>query len=62
MLKKSYTSDDELDQLDTPLASIILDKNRVSPSSTPPNWMSDGRGGRRVVRYELLREVWRDGE
>ncbi|XP_031400644.1 uncharacterized protein LOC116210752 [Punica granatum] len=62
VLRKSYTSDDELDELDSPIASIVLDNGRVSPASDPPDWMLKGKGGRKVVRYQLLREVWKDGK
>ncbi|KAL4570119.1 hypothetical protein LXL04_025770 [Taraxacum kok-saghyz] len=60
VLKKSYTSDDELDELDSPLTSIITDGSRVSSSSKGLQWVP--KGGRSIVRYQLLREVWRDGE
>ncbi|XP_030527567.1 uncharacterized protein LOC115738907 isoform X2 [Rhodamnia argentea] len=59
VLRKSYTSDDELDELDSPIGSIIHDGGRVSPSSTLPNWMLERR---KIVRYRLLKEVWQDGE
>ncbi|EEF47506.1 uncharacterized protein LOC8278411 [Ricinus communis] len=62
LLKKSYTSDDELDELDSPLTSIIIDNSRVSPASTASNWTPKGKGGRKVVRYQLLRQIWKDGE
>lgn len=61
VLRKSYTSDDELDELDSPMASIVV-KGRVSPASSSSDWMLEGKGGRKVVRYQLLREVWKDGE
>ncbi|CAH1414878.1 unnamed protein product [Lactuca virosa] len=60
VLKKSYTSDDELDELDSPLTSIITDSSRVSSSSKGPQWVP--KGGRSIARYQLLREVWKDGE
>uniref|UniRef100_A0A1D1ZB01 Uncharacterized protein n=1 Tax=Anthurium amnicola TaxID=1678845 RepID=A0A1D1ZB01_9ARAE len=52
--RKGYTSDEDLDDLDSPLTSII-DKNLVPPAV--------GNGIRREStktnsRYELLREVW----
>lgn len=50
VLRKAYTSDDELDELDSPLSLIIGDN------------LPKGKGGRNVVRYQLLREVWKDGE
>lgn len=62
VLRKSYTSDDELDELDSSITSIITDNSHPSPLSAAPNWMPKGKGGRKVVRYQLLREVWRDGE
>ncbi|XP_024993313.1 uncharacterized protein LOC112527118 isoform X1 [Cynara cardunculus var. scolymus] len=54
VLKKSYTSDDELDELDSPLTSIIRD------TSKGEQWFP--KGGRSIMRYQLLREVWKDGE
>ncbi|XP_059644183.1 uncharacterized protein LOC132285959 [Cornus florida] len=61
VLKKSYTSDDELDELDSPLSSII-DSFRGSPTPTKPSWKSNENGIRNTVRYELLREVWMKSE
>lgn len=60
VLKKSYTSDDELDELDSPLTSILADSSRVSSSSDGLQWFP--KGGRSIVRYQLLREVWKDSE
>ncbi|XP_071702306.1 uncharacterized protein [Rutidosis leptorrhynchoides] len=60
VLKKSYTSDDELDELDSPLSSILTDGSRVSPSSKGVQWCP--KGGRNIVRYQLLREIWKDSE
>ncbi|XP_050208485.1 uncharacterized protein LOC126657762 [Mercurialis annua] len=62
LLKKSYASDDELDELDSPLASIIVDNSRSFPASTPSYRTPKGNGGRNVVRYELLRQIWKDDE
>ncbi|XP_044488126.1 uncharacterized protein LOC123212940 [Mangifera indica] len=62
VLKKSYTSDDELDELDSPVTSIIIDNSHTSTTSAPPNWMPKGNGGRKVVRYQLLQEVWKEGK
>ncbi|PPS10695.1 hypothetical protein GOBAR_AA09943 [Gossypium barbadense] len=59
VLRKSYTSDDELDELDSPMTSIMIENPRGSPKT---NWMRTGKGGRKVVRYELIREIWKDGE
>ncbi|XAR48165.1 hypothetical protein NMG60_11030897 [Bertholletia excelsa] len=60
ILRKSYTSDDELDELDSPLTSITIDSSRVSLSSVGS--IPTPEGGRQVVRYKLLREVWRDDD
>jgi hypothetical protein len=62
VLKKAYTSDDELDELDSPLASIFNDKFRPTSGEATDNWIPKGKGGRKVVRYQLLRQVWGDGE
>ncbi|KAL2538182.1 nucleolar protein gar2 [Forsythia ovata] len=58
LLRKSYTSDDELDELDSPMTSIIID----SSSSPRPSWISRENGSRNAVRYQLLREVWMSSE
>lgn len=58
--KKGYTSDEELEELDSPLTSII-DKLPSSPTIT-----ITGEGNHKEqeshpttnVRYQLLREVW----
>ncbi|KAK1438157.1 hypothetical protein QVD17_03960 [Tagetes erecta] len=60
VLKKSYTSDDELDELDSPLTSILADSLRVSSSSD--GFQAVPKGGRSIVRYQLLRQVWKDSE
>lgn len=54
VLRKSYTSDDELEELDSPLAAII----NGFQGSTSPNWKSKENGNQIGVRYQLLREVW----
>ncbi|XP_052187662.1 uncharacterized protein LOC127798255 isoform X2 [Diospyros lotus] len=61
VLRKSYTSDDELDELNSPITCIINENSQISPSSTSGGWIMP-KGGRDIVRYKLLREVWRDGE
>lgn len=58
--KRGYTSDEELEELDSPLTSII-DKLPPSPTLT-----TNGEGNHKVqrnhpttnARYQLLREVW----
>ncbi|CAH2046983.1 unnamed protein product [Thlaspi arvense] len=54
--KKQYTSDDELDDLDTSINSIISAPGTTSSSE----WMPKGYGRRKTVRYQLLREIWRE--
>ncbi|KAL2500159.1 C2 NT-type domain-containing protein [Abeliophyllum distichum] len=62
VLKKSYTSDDELDELNSPLRSIIIDSFHSSHSPAKPDWTSKESGCRNAVRYQLLREVWMNSE
>ncbi|KAL0364304.1 UNVERIFIED_CONTAM: hypothetical protein Sangu_0528000 [Sesamum angustifolium] len=61
-LKKSYTSDDELDELDSPLISIIPDSYQSSSVLAKLSLMPKEKGGRNILRYQLLREIWRDDE
>ncbi|KAG6651286.1 uncharacterized protein LOC122313593 isoform X1 [Carya illinoinensis] len=62
VLRKSHTSDDELDELVSPTTSIGIENFRGSPTSVKPNLMLKKGKGRKIVRYQLLREVWRDDE
>ncbi|XP_022775506.1 uncharacterized protein LOC111317311 [Durio zibethinus] len=62
VLRKSYTSDDELDELNSPLASIFIDGFRSSPVQSKLNWISKGNGYHNATRYELLRDVWMNSE
>ncbi|KVI02428.1 EEIG1/EHBP1 N-terminal domain-containing protein [Cynara cardunculus var. scolymus] len=61
ILRKSNTSDDELDELDSPLTSII-DTSRTVTASSKPIWALKDGGSRNTVRYQLLREVWMNSE
>lgn len=64
--RKGYTSDEELEDLESPLMSIM--DNVYSSSTTIGNGNGNGNGNGKVVeypghslmnaRYELLREVW----
>lgn len=56
VVRKCHTSDDELDELDSPLSSIML-KNSFTPAA-----MSMGNMSANVVRYQLLRDVWRSDD
>ncbi|KAJ0249873.1 Uncharacterized protein HA466_0153000 [Hirschfeldia incana] len=52
--RKAYTSDDELDELSSPLAVVLLqqaDSNKVN-----------NVGADETVRYQLLRECWTNGD
>ena len=56
--RKGYTSDEELEELDSPLSSIV-DK----PTTLSPTYNADGNGCHEDdttfnMRYKLLREVW----
>ncbi|KAL7094946.1 hypothetical protein ACP275_11G136700 [Erythranthe tilingii] len=53
VLKKSQTSDDELDELDSPLKSIIIDNFQASANR-------NGSRSSNALRYQLLRDVWMD--
>ena len=58
VLKRSYTSDDELDELHSPLSSVI-GSLLVSPSSSQSNPVANKENGNQnAVRYRLLHEVW----
>ncbi|KAK9117510.1 hypothetical protein Sjap_016457 [Stephania japonica] len=54
LLRKSYTSDDELEELDSPCGSIF-DSN----TAATPKWRTKDNN-QHVVRYRLLQAVWRD--
>ncbi|XP_038891408.1 uncharacterized protein LOC120080810 isoform X2 [Benincasa hispida] len=57
VLKKSNTSDDELDELCSPFASIL--DVAISPSTTAkPSRTSEKSCNQNATRYELLRDVW----
>lgn len=61
VVRKSYTSDDELDELNYPLSSIL---NIGSSSSASTNSNRKGKDSRdeSAIRYELLRDVWMNSE
>ncbi|KAJ0977002.1 hypothetical protein J5N97_012476 [Dioscorea zingiberensis] len=56
IVRKCHTSDDELDELESPLTSIIID------NYSNMNSKSKEHRGPNAVRYQLLHEVWRDAE
>ncbi|KAL5975981.1 hypothetical protein ACLOJK_020310 [Asimina triloba] len=55
--RRGYTSDEDLDELDSPLACII-DKMPPSPSTANGKQTDVASCTRTNERYELLREVW----
>lgn len=59
VLKKSYTSDEELELLDSPLNFIISDGTEASHSLVKQSSMPKNSGRQ---RYQLLREVWINSE
>lgn len=62
VVRKSYTSDDELDELNSPLASIFIGSSGSSPVASKLNWVPKGNINQNAVRYELLRDVWMNSE
>ncbi|XP_010540404.1 PREDICTED: uncharacterized protein LOC104814192 isoform X2 [Tarenaya hassleriana] len=56
VFKKQYTSDDELDDLDTAINSIIS----AAATNNASEWLPKGYGHKKAIRYQLLREAWRD--
>ncbi|OIS98180.1 PREDICTED: uncharacterized protein LOC109233444 [Nicotiana attenuata] len=59
VLKKSYTSDDELDQMD--MNFIISEGIEISPLAKSSGILKGNVDGN-AVRYQLLREVWINSE
>lgn len=55
--RKGYTSDDELDELDSPLTSII-DNLPINVDNGSKNQKDKSSYTITNARYELLREVW----
>ncbi|GAB2278540.1 hypothetical protein Dimus_013217 [Dionaea muscipula] len=58
LLKKSITSDDELEELN----SIFVDSPPMSPPKARPAQQPKGTDTDNAVRYQLLREVWMNCE
>ncbi|WVZ65374.1 hypothetical protein U9M48_014749 [Paspalum notatum var. saurae] len=58
--RRGYTSDDDLDDLECPLASLYDKSNPPSPCSNGAAHFSTRQGATSManVRHELLREVW----
>ncbi|XP_038717962.1 uncharacterized protein LOC120011024 isoform X2 [Tripterygium wilfordii] len=56
VVRKSYTSDDELDELNSPLESLFI--NASEPLLLPVKPKREGN----AIRYELLRDIWTSSE
>ncbi|XP_028772445.1 uncharacterized protein LOC114742065 isoform X2 [Neltuma alba] len=62
VLRKAYASDDELDELNSPLSLISNDGFMSKPHSTKSNWKSKEIQNSSAVRYKLLTDVWANSE
>ncbi|KAL6644570.1 hypothetical protein ACP70R_016178 [Stipagrostis hirtigluma subsp. patula] len=56
--RRGYTSDDDLDDLDSPLASLIDRSAPPSPSNGIAHFSAQRGASMENTRYTLLREVW----
>ncbi|KAG2579817.1 uncharacterized protein LOC120678981 [Panicum virgatum] len=56
--RRGYTSDDDLDDLDSPLGSLIDRSAPPSPSNGIAHFSAQRGASMENVRYTLLREVW----
>ncbi|GER56424.1 hypothetical protein STAS_34152, partial [Striga asiatica] len=54
----SHTSDDEVDEVESPLTSIIPDSHYPTSALARINLMPKEK----IMRYQLLREIWRDDD
>lgn len=62
VVRKSHTSDDELDELKSPLSSIFFSTSSSPANSTKPSLKLKEIHKQSPVRYELLRDVWMNSE
>ncbi|XP_061364624.1 uncharacterized protein LOC133308062 [Gastrolobium bilobum] len=60
--RKSYISDDELDELKSPLSSIFFTNSSTSAVSTKSSLNLKEIHNECPLRYELLRDVWMNSE
>lgn len=58
VVRKSHTSDDELDELMSPLSSIFFSASSSPKVSTNSSLKLKEIRNQSPVRYELLRDVW----
>ncbi|KAL5221007.1 hypothetical protein ABZP36_025720 [Zizania latifolia] len=56
--RRGYTSDDDLDDLDSPLASLVDKSAPPSPSNGIAHFIAQRGAAMENARYTLLREVW----
>ncbi|KAM0835166.1 hypothetical protein ACQ4PT_063115 [Festuca glaucescens] len=56
--RRGYTSDDDLDDLDSPLASLFDKSAPSSPSNGVAHFSAQRGASMENARYSLLREVW----
>ncbi|KAI3716953.1 hypothetical protein L1987_68203 [Smallanthus sonchifolius] len=61
ILGKSTTSDDELDELDSPL-TLIIDSSQAVAATVKPVWPLKNVDSCNNSRYRLLREVWMNSD
>lgn len=57
--RRRYTSDDDLDDLDSPLTSLYDKSAPPSPCNGVAHFSTPQGGSMANARYELLKEVWR---
>ncbi|XP_054813395.1 uncharacterized protein LOC129314029 isoform X2 [Prosopis cineraria] len=62
VLRKAYASDDELDELNSPVSLISNDGFMSKAHSTKPTWKSKEIQNSFAVRYKLLTDVWANSE
>jgi len=58
IVRKSHTSDDELEELKSPLSSIFLSASSSPKVSTKSSFKVKEISNQSPLRYELLRDVW----
>ncbi|CAH1420543.1 unnamed protein product [Lactuca virosa] len=58
LLRKSNTSDDELDDLSSPFTAINIIDAAPAPTTPSPRWRSNDGS----IRYQLLKEVWMNSD
>lgn len=56
--RKGYTSDEDLDELDNPLAGITDKTTPISPSPAESGGDKKENSQAYSIRHKLLREVW----